>query len=165
MAKVWDISSPQYFQAEAVARLVFHPKNCLFLIGEGKLAVVLTAAILLQGITLFVIPLLGLGCDQVTKAHHHHFKVKAYHLDENRGEDQLAIQRRLLSITLRHPQSIVLFTSPQSLKEASSWSPLLLKLAGRKLFTLLVCNEAHDTVPLHGRSFHREFVEMRKGVL
>jgi superfamily II DNA helicase RecQ len=33
-----------------------------------------------------------------------------------------------------------------------------------KLFTLLVCDEAH-TVPLHGRSFRKEFIEMRKGVL
>jgi superfamily II DNA helicase RecQ len=91
------ISSPQYFQVETVARLVFHPKTCLFLIqkmGEGKSAIVLTAATLLQGRTLVVILLLGLGCDQVTKAQQHHFKVEAYHLvDKNRGEDQLAIQR------------------------------------------------------------------------
>jgi superfamily II DNA helicase RecQ len=167
MLQVWGILAPRHFQVEAVSRLVFHSKTCLFLIrktGEGKSAVVLTSTTLLQGITLVVVPLLGLGCDQVAKAQRLRYKVESYHLDENRGEDHLAIQRRLLTINVRKAQSIVLFASPQSLKEGSSWAPLLVKLAERKLFTLLVVDEAH-TVPLHGRSFRREFIEMRKGVL
>jgi superfamily II DNA helicase RecQ len=125
---------------------------------------VLTSATLLRGICLVVVPLLGLGCDQVVKAQRPDYKVESYHLDKNRGEDMLAIQRRLLSITVLRHQSIILFASPQSLKGGSSWAPLLQKLAERKLFTLLVCDEAH-TIPLHGRSFRREFVQMRKGVL
>jgi superfamily II DNA helicase RecQ len=167
MEKVWGILAPRDFQVEAVASLLFQRNTCLFLIrktSEGKSAVVLTSATLLRGITLVVVPLLGLGCDQVSKAQRPAFKVEAYHLDENRGEDQLAIQRRLLSITYRRAQSIILFASPQSLREGSSWAPLLQKLAERKLFTLLVCDEAH-TIPLHGRSFRKEFIEMRKGVL
>jgi superfamily II DNA helicase RecQ len=156
MENVWGISAPRDFQVEAVARLVFEPKTCLFLIrktGEGKSAVVLTSATLLRGITLVVVPLLGLGCDQVAKAQRRlHHKVEAYHLDENRGDDQVALQQRLLTITHLRAQSIILYASPQSLKEGSSWSPLLKCLSGRKLFTLLVCDEAH-TVPLHGRSF------------
>jgi hypothetical protein len=52
MKTVWGISSPprdEFQVVEAVARLVFEPNTCLFLIrktGEGKLAVVLTAATL-----------------------------------------------------------------------------------------------------------------------
>jgi superfamily II DNA helicase RecQ len=167
MAKVWGITSPRYFQVEAIARLVFEPQTCIYLIrktGEGKSAVVTTSSTLLRGITLVVVPLLGLGCDQVAKAQRRRYRVEAYHLDENRGEDQLALQRRLLSITNRQSQSIILFASPQSLKHGSSWSPLLKILAQRKLFTLLVCDEAH-TIPLHGRSFRRKFVEMRRGAL
>jgi superfamily II DNA helicase RecQ len=78
METIWGISSPREFQVEAVARLIFEPKACLFLIqktGEGKPAVALTAAMHLQGITLVMVPLLGLGCDQVAKAHHRHYKV------------------------------------------------------------------------------------------
>jgi superfamily II DNA helicase RecQ len=167
MTEVWGILEPREFQVQAIIRLVFQPKTCLFLIrktGEGKSAVVLTAAMLLRGITLVVVPLLGLGCDQVAKAQRTSFKVESYHLDENRGEDQLAIQRRLLSITYRRSQSIILFASPQSLRAGSSWAPLLQKLAARQLYTLLVCDEAH-TIPLHGRSFRKEFIKMRKGVL
>jgi superfamily II DNA helicase RecQ len=42
---------------------------------------------------------------------------------------------------------------------------LLNRLAKRKLFTLLVLDEAH-TIPLHGCLFRREFIEMQtKGVL
>jgi hypothetical protein len=51
----------------------------------------------------------------------------------------LAIQQYLLSLTHLCAQSIILFASPQSLKEGSAWAPLLQKLAERKLFTLLVC--------------------------
>jgi superfamily II DNA helicase RecQ len=119
----------------------------------------------LHGISLVVVPLLGLGCDQVAKAQRPGSKVESYHLDKNCGEDQLAIQQRLLSIAYLRVQYIILFASPQSLKEGSVWAPLLKKLDERKLFTLLVCDEAH-IVPLHGRSsFCREFVEMCKGIL
>jgi superfamily II DNA helicase RecQ len=156
MNLVWGIASPKEFQlVAAVARIVFQAKTCLYLIqktGEGKLAVVLTSATLLQGITLVVVPLLGLGCDQVAKAQRGRYKVEAYHLDKNRGEDQLAIQTRLLSITQQNAQSIILFASPQSLKEQSSWAPLLKRLCQMELFTLLVCDEAH-TIPLNGCSF------------
>jgi superfamily II DNA helicase RecQ len=72
MAKVWGILSPREFQVRAIGQLVFHPKTCLYLIrktGEGKSVVVLTSATPLRGITLVVVSLLGLGCDQVAKAH------------------------------------------------------------------------------------------------
>jgi hypothetical protein len=77
---------------------------------------VLTLAILLRDICLVVVPLLGLGCDKVAKSQRPAYKVESYHLDENRGEGMLAIQRRLLSITNHRNQSIILFASPQSLK-------------------------------------------------
>jgi superfamily II DNA helicase RecQ len=71
MAKVWSILSPREFQVRAIARLVFHPSTCLFFIrktGEAKSALVLTSATLVRGICLVVVPLLGLGCDQLAKA-------------------------------------------------------------------------------------------------
>jgi hypothetical protein len=77
----------------------------------------------------------------------------------------LTIQWRLLSINIHKAQLIVLlFASPQSLKEGSLWAPLLLKLE-RKLCTLLLVVDEAQTVPLHGRSFRRLFIEMCKGVL
>jgi hypothetical protein len=44
-------------------------------------------------------------------------------------KDQLAIQQCLLSINYCHAQSIIIFASPQILKEGSLWAPLLQKLA------------------------------------
>jgi superfamily II DNA helicase RecQ len=93
--------------------------------GEGKSAVVLTSAALLRGVTLVVVPLLGLGSDQVSKAQRPDFRVESYHLDKNRSKDQFAIQRRLLSVAHQHAQSIILFAWLQSLREGSSWAPLL----------------------------------------
>jgi superfamily II DNA helicase RecQ len=119
MAEVWGVLSPREFQVQAIAWLVFQPKTCLFLLqktGEGKSAVVLTSAMLLHGISLVVVPLLSLGCDQVAKAQRPLFKVESYHLDKNCGEDHLAVQWHLLSITDRRSQPIIIFASPQSLK-------------------------------------------------
>jgi hypothetical protein len=112
---------------EAVARLVFEPRLAFFSSKRLEKQVSHFSDhfyALLHDITLMVVPLLGLGCDQVTKAHCHCYKVGACHLNENRGEDQLAIQMCLLWITCRHAQPIILFTLPQSLKEGSSWAPL-----------------------------------------
>ncbi len=95
------------------------------------MAVITTLLTLLGGITLVVVPLLGLGCDQVAKAQRRCFRVEAYLLNKNRGEDQLAIPQRLLSITHWQSQSIILFASPQFLKHRSSWLLLLKILAQR----------------------------------
>jgi hypothetical protein len=92
-----------------------HPKD-----RRREVAMVLTTSTILRGITLVVVPLLGLGCDQVAKTQHCHYKIEAFHLDKNRGQYQLTIQQHLLTITHHHSQSIILFASPQSLKEGSS---------------------------------------------
>jgi superfamily II DNA helicase RecQ len=67
--------------------------------GEGNFAVVLALATLLCGITLVLVPLIGLGCDQVAKDFLINERVKAYHLDEHRGNDHILLRDRLLSIT------------------------------------------------------------------
>jgi hypothetical protein len=117
--KVWGISSPREFQVEMVDRLVFKPKTCLFLVKKtGGRQVGHCANLgysLVWQYSCYEVPLLGLGCDQVAKAQRQRFKVEVCHLDKNRGEDQLPIQQRLLSITHRHAQTIILFASPQSL--------------------------------------------------
>jgi superfamily II DNA helicase RecQ len=110
MVKVWGILPPREFQVSAIAQLVFYPKTCLFLIrktGEGKSAVVFTLATLLCGICLVVVPLLGLGCDQVAKAQRPAYKVESYHLDENHwGEPSNGVFYLLLTIATSQSLSL-----------------------------------------------------------
>ena len=69
--------------------------------------------------TLLMVPLIGLGSDQVNNSRNSKHLIEAYHLDENRGRDGYTLRGRLLSL---HPceaecVSIFLYASPQSLKE------------------------------------------------
>jgi superfamily II DNA helicase RecQ len=158
--EIWNIPSPKPYQLEAISCLCFSNKRRLYLVrktGDGKSAVVLASATILQGITLvLVVPLLGLGCDQVAKSFRLEQKVEAYHLDKHRGPDFIALRDRLLKIRKKRSQSIILFTSPQALKKHSDWHPVFKLLFSRQLFTLLVIDEAH-CVERQGRSFRPEF--------
>ena len=159
--EIWNIPSPKPYQVEAISCLCFSTKRRLYLVrktGDGKSAVVLASATILRGITLVLVPLLGLGCDQVAKAFRLEQRVEAYHLDEHRGLDYITLRDRLLKIRKKRSQSIILFTSPQALKKHSLWHPVFKQLFSRQLFTLLVIDEAH-CVERQGRSFHPEFKE------
>ena len=124
--------------------------------GEGKSAVLLASATIKRGLTLVLVPLLVLGCDQVAKGFKREHRVKTYHLDEHRGHDFIALRDRLLRLKHKRSQSIILFASPQSLQKNSLWHPVFQKLSSRNLFTLFVLDEAH-CVERNGRSFRPEF--------
>jgi hypothetical protein len=84
--EIWHIPKPKPYQLEAIACLCFSTKGRLYLVhktGEGKSAVVLASATIFRGITLVLVPLLGLGCDQVAKATRREQQVEAYHLDKH----------------------------------------------------------------------------------
>jgi superfamily II DNA helicase RecQ len=112
--------------------------------GEGKSDVVLALATVLCGITLVLVPLIKLGCDQVAKGFLINQLLEAYHLDEHQGNDHILLSDRLLSITDKQAQSIILFTSPQSLQKSSIWFPLFEVLSNTKLCSLFVIDEAHS---------------------
>jgi superfamily II DNA helicase RecQ len=97
-----------------------------------------------------------LGCDQIAKATRREEQVEAYHLDEHRGDDYIALCDRLLQIKKKHSQSIILFMSPQALKKHSLWHPVFKELFARQLFSLLVIDKA-NCVERQGCSFHPEF--------
>ena len=84
----WDIDSPHDFQVVAINQGNFNDDTVMYLIsktGSGKSAVPLTIATLRHGITIVLVPLLGLGSDQVKKASRVDKCIHAYHVDEHRG--------------------------------------------------------------------------------
>jgi hypothetical protein len=166
MKKVWKIDCPREFQIQAIYLMVYCREQVLYLIrktGEGKSIVFLTIATLLRGITIVLVPLIGLGSDQVTKSINLSHRVESYHVDENKEASFTLLRKRLLSIPprVRQTSSIILFCSPQSLLKNTAYNKLLRSLASKQLITTIVCDEAH-TIPHDGVTFRPEFQEAIK---
>jgi hypothetical protein len=56
-----------------------------------------------------MVPLVGLGSDQVNNSRHLINLIEAYHLDEKRGVDGYAVLRRLLSLHHREANRFSIF--------------------------------------------------------
>ncbi len=99
--------------------------------GSGKSAIPLTAGSLLSRVIITLVPLVGLGSDQVSKSTNDGSFIEAYHIDEHRGPDATLIKKRLLSITAAEAKhvSIFLCMSPQSLQPNLFWHKVLGELA------------------------------------
>jgi hypothetical protein len=98
----WDIDSPRDFQVVSINQGTFNDNTVMYLIsktGSGKSAVPLTIATLRCGITIVLVPLLGLGSDQVKKASREERGISAYHVDEHRGADGVILREWLLNMT------------------------------------------------------------------
>jgi hypothetical protein len=96
----WGILNPHEFQIRAIHKVAFSRDKLLFLIAKtssGKSAIPLTVGTLQTGITLSMVPLVGLGSDQVAKGNNRSRFVEAYHLYEHRGKDGVELRRRLMS--------------------------------------------------------------------
>ncbi len=66
----WGMHSPHEFQLRAIHHIAFQCNQLLYIIaktGLGKSAIPLTIGLLQTGVTLLMIPLVGLGSDQVNK--------------------------------------------------------------------------------------------------
>ena len=157
----WGIHSPHEWQIHAIHDIAFSNDTSTFLIaktGSGKSAVPLTVGSLLTGVTLTMVPLVGLGSDQVNKCSNDSNFIEGYHLDEHRGVDAQRLTKRLLSLTPTEAEytSIFLYASPQSLQVGTQWYHTLMSLAANDLIRLIVVDEAH-TVAQDGRDFRPEF--------
>ena len=81
----WGCASSRSYQIEAIFHLVFRQTDMMYLIrktGEGKLLVMQGMALMLKGITVMVVPLLGLGLDHEDKCNIDSIRVESYHLNE-----------------------------------------------------------------------------------
>ena len=97
----WGIQFPHDWQIRAIHVIAFSRDTSTFLIaktGSGKSAVPLTVGSLLTGITLTMVPLVGLGSDQVNKCSNDVNYIEGYHLDEHRGSDARLLRDRLISL-------------------------------------------------------------------
>jgi len=160
LSEMFNISTPRDFQLEAINHTCFEDDTVLIVYrrtADGKSLVPLGTAAIRRGIVIVLVPLIGLGSDQVEKAQFTDHNVEAYHIDEHKGADATKLRCRLEGLDdeeIEHV-SCVLYFSPQGLK---NWSSTLNKLAARGYISSFVIDEAH-TVELCGRSFRPVFIE------
>ena len=135
--------------------------------GSGKSAIPLTIATLCRGVSIILVPLLGLGSDQVTKAILADKNIHAFHVDEHqdvgRRKDETLLKDLLRNAT---PQkmantSTLLFLSRQALGETSPWPDIISGLADRGYISLLCIDKAHS-IEQQSRSFHPDFFTAAK---
>eukprot|EP00577_Skeletonema_sp_RCC1716_P018876 CAMPEP_0113417504 /NCGR_PEP_ID=MMETSP0013_2-20120614/25687_1 /TAXON_ID=2843 ORGANISM="Skeletonema costatum, Strain 1716" /NCGR_SAMPLE_ID=MMETSP0013_2 /ASSEMBLY_ACC=CAM_ASM_000158 /LENGTH=260 /DNA_ID=CAMNT_0000304635 /DNA_START=12 /DNA_END=794 /DNA_ORIENTATION=- /assembly_acc=CAM_ASM_000158 len=127
------VSKPRPFQLDAIFQLCIRRISMLYLIrktGEGKSLVLKGMATIKRGITVCLVPLVGLGSDQVCKTTCTKCGVEAYHVDEWRGDRCERLMKRLsIFDPSKQHKSIVLFISPQQLGDGTQWCNLLKHLA------------------------------------
>jgi hypothetical protein len=157
----WGIQFPHEFQIPAIHHVAFHRNQIVYIVakkGSGKLAILLLIGLLQTRVTLLMVPLVGLGSDQVNNSRNSNNLIEAYHLDKNRGRDGYALRSRLLSLHPREAEcvSIFLYASPQSLKEGSFWYKCLFELLSKNLIRLICIDEAHS-IAQDDRNFRPEF--------
>jgi superfamily II DNA helicase RecQ len=125
--------------------------------GEGKSLVLQATASLLKGITTSVVPLLGLGSDQVDKCQVDSSNtIESYHLDEFRGSHASLLRMHLQQYTREEITTIFLFISPQQMTKNSMWYAVLMDLASLGCISAVCIDEVHTAVQNY-ESFRPEF--------
>eukprot|EP00804_Cyclotella_cryptica_P005546 CCRYP_003053-RA/>CCRYP_003053-RA protein AED:0.68 eAED:0.43 QI:0/0/0/0.5/1/1/2/0/593 len=156
---VWGIPEPREYQVRAIFYMAFLKTRLMYLVhktGEGKSLVLLGTATILRGVTVCLVPLLGLGSSHASNSICEHHCVEGYHVDEYRDQDFEALSARMDRFSRREETSIILYISPQNLQLSSKWYRLLSGLAGSGLISFVCIDEAHACVE-QGESFCPEF--------
>jgi superfamily II DNA helicase RecQ len=137
--------------------------------GGGKSLARDTAAVILQGLTLVVTPLLALGADQCTKLSSmippgmkHNEQLRTYHLDDivPDSNEFKGLVCALKQFKSDDEKTIILFTSPQTL-QSETWLPLIKALIKPKILRMVCIDEVHLFVS-HGLFFRQEFFELKR---
>ncbi len=158
----WGCSTPRPYQIEAIFHLVYTKLDMMYLVrktGEGKSLVLQGMASIFKGVTILMVPLLGLGSDQAEKtacATATTTIIESYHLDEFRNTNAIELRDRLNEYCRKEKTAIMLFVSPQQLLKHSFWHRVLVSLAERGCVSAVCVDEAHCAVHNY-ESFRPEF--------
>jgi superfamily II DNA helicase RecQ len=115
--------------------------------GSGKSAIPLTVGTLLTGVVITLVPLVGLGSNQVSKSCNAANYVEAYHVAKHRGKDAEKLRYCLDAMTVREADyvTIFLYMMPKSLQKDSPWYDVIHRIASTN-FLWLVCVDEANTV-------------------
>jgi superfamily II DNA helicase RecQ len=157
---VLGVPVPRDFQLVAAHHLAFNRDTLLVVnrrTADGKTLAATLPAFLRRGVGVFLVPLVGLGSDQVERATVIDHSIQPYHLDEHKGEDAALLITRLRLLTVEESKwvTIKLFLGPKALS-SQKWGPVLERLARKGVISLFCIDEAHE-VEQSGRFFRPEF--------
>ncbi len=87
-----------------------------------------------------MVPLVGLGSNQVNKCSNPDNFIEGYRLNELRGTDSSLLRKRLLSLGEYEADNVAIFlyASPQSLDVGQDWHRTLMTLSSKNLIKLIV---------------------------
>ena len=160
LSLTWGCTTPRPYQIKAIYHLVYTKMDMMYLIrktGEGKSLVLQGMASMLKGVTVVMVPLLGLGADQEEKCNGANASsVESYHLDEYRQSNASELRGHLDDYSREEKTAIILFVGPQQLSQHSFWCPVLMSLALRGCISAVCIDEVHSTVQNY-ESFRPEF--------
>ena len=90
IADVFAIGTPCPWKIEVIHHSLFKDDDLLFVscrTPDGKSLLPLSVATFKRRVTIVLVPLIGLGSDQVQKSSYYDHNFEAYHLDEHKGQD------------------------------------------------------------------------------
>jgi superfamily II DNA helicase RecQ len=134
--------------------------------GSGKSLVMLTAATLIGGVALIIMPTLSLASDQLEKFTNGKYKnLNTVHLDEVKLPHEVKKVVKQLTALKKEPRRRRPFASPQVLTKADNplsaiWSELMVNSAKWGLLNLVVGDEAHMHLQ-QGLTFRKEFLDLK----
>ena len=162
--EVWGIDELRGPQRQAVEFLAVQGARVLVVAktGLGKSAIPLGVLALLCGVAFVLVPLIGLGADQMARAMEGR-GVVAYHLDELSGKKKQEVIAKLSSLKPGDPTMFVVYASPQSLLKGGGWYELLGTLIDNKTLSLLCFDEYH-TGDWGRPSFRPEITALKENV-
>jgi superfamily II DNA helicase RecQ len=167
-SEIFSIDNTREFQVTATHYLSYHNNAFLSMIrrtADGKSLVPLCTAVLRRKVTLIMVPLHGLGSDQVDKSTLREHNINAYYIDQHTRENEELLRERLEGLTMDEAKDscTILFVSPQKLAPDSAWFALFESMAKRDLFSLFCIDEAH-AVHQDGRAFRTQFNDAVAGI-
>ena len=115
--------------------------------GAGKSAIPLTVAYFQRRIVLVLVPLIGLGSNQVSKSSSIHNPIYSYHLYKHKYDTMIKFKDGLLCMDgdeVHNTRIILIFSSPQSLSKQSKWFYMINQLF-QKRYISFICNLLHTT--------------------
>ncbi len=114
--------------------------------GSGKSAFPLTVGILQTGVVVTLVPLVGLGSNQVTKSCNAANYFTGHHVDKHRVKEAKKLHYCLDTMTKQEADyvTIFLYISPQSLQMDSPWYGVLCCIASKDFLHLVCIDEAHS---------------------